>query len=76
MKRRKICLILQVLKELGKKEGRKEGMLSFIQKAKQQGVSAETIARIVDLDITLINKILNHEKVEVPLHLLDLENNH
>ena len=54
----------------------KEGMLSFVQKAKQQGVSAETIARIVDLDITLINKILNHEKVEVPLHLLDLENNH
>ncbi|MCK5508974.1 MAG: hypothetical protein KAI50_10710 [Desulfobacterales bacterium] len=63
-------------KKEGKKEGRKEGMLSFVQKAKQQGVSAETIARIVDLDITLINKILNHEKVEVPLHLLDLENNH
>ncbi|MGP8330425.1 MAG: hypothetical protein ACT6FF_08945 [Methanosarcinaceae archaeon] len=63
-------------KKEGRKEGRKEGILSFVQKAKQQGVSAATIARIVDLDITLINKILNHEKDEVPLHLLDLENNH
>jgi hypothetical protein len=28
------------------------------------------IARIADLDITLVKKILNDEPVEIPLHLL------
>jgi len=28
------------------------------------------IARIVNLDITLVRKILNNEPVDIPLHLL------
>ena len=58
-----------------RQEGRQEGILSIVHHANKQGISAETIAKIVDLDITLINKILNHEEIEVPLYLLDSESN-
>ena len=59
------------LRREGKREERKENILSLIRNAKKQGISEEKIANIVNLDIGLINKILNHEDVEVPLHLLD-----
>ena len=59
------------LRQEGKREGRKESILSLIRNAKKQGISEEKIAKIVNLDIGLIDKILNHEDVEVPLHLLD-----
>ena len=49
-------------------------IFSMVQNAKKQGFPADIIAKIVGLDVTLVNKILNHEAVEVPLHLLDLEN--
>ncbi len=52
-------------------EGRKESIVSIVRNAKKQGVSEEKIARIVDLDIDLVTRILNHEDIEIPLHLLD-----
>ena len=55
----------------GRKEGRKESIVSLVRNAKKQGVSEEKIARIVDLDIDLVTRILNHEDIEIPLHLLD-----
>ena len=62
----------------GRQQGRQEAsnkmILSLVQNAKKQGFPIEMIAKIVDLDITLVEKILNHEKVDVPLHLLNLEN--
>jgi predicted transposase/invertase (TIGR01784 family) len=72
------------LRQEGIKQGRQEGMqkagnkmiFSLVRNAKKQGFPVETIAKIVDLDITLVKKILNNETIEIPLHLLDLENNH
>jgi len=42
--------------------GRKEG--------KQEGLSPEIIARITGLDTEIIKKIMENEKVDIPLHLL------
>ncbi len=65
-------------RKAGRQEGRQEAsnkmIFSMVQNAKKQGFPADIIAKIVGLDVTLVNKILNHEAVEVPLHLLDLEN--
>ncbi len=59
----------------GHKEGHKESLLSFVRKSNQQGVAVSTIAKIVDLDIETVNRILRNETVEVPLHLL-VDGNH
>jgi len=59
----------------GHKEGHKEGGAKTVRKlvfnAKKQGLPEALIAQIVNLDITLVHKILNNEPVEIPLHLLD-----
>jgi predicted transposase/invertase (TIGR01784 family) len=68
------------LRQEGRQEGRQEAsnkmISSMVQNAKKQGFSVDIIAKIVGLDVALVKKILNHEAVEVPLYLLDLENNH
>ena len=62
------------LRQEGHQEGRQEGsyktMVSLVRNAKKNGLSEEMIARIANLDITLVRKILNNEPVEIPLHLL------
>jgi predicted transposase/invertase (TIGR01784 family) len=62
------------LRQEGMQEGHQEGsyktMVSLVRNAKKNGLSEEMIARIANLDITLIRKILNNEPVEIPLHLL------
>jgi predicted transposase/invertase (TIGR01784 family) len=63
------------IRQEGRQEASNKIIFSFVQNAKKQGVSAEMIARIADLDIALVKKILNHEEVEVPMHLLNLDNN-
>lgn len=63
------------LRQEGRQEGSNKMIFSLVQNAKKQGFSAEMIARIVDLDITLVERMLNQEEIEVPLHLLDSENN-
>ena len=55
----------------GKKEGKKEELLSVVRRAHEQGVTVPTIAKIVDLDVSMVNKILNNEDIDIPLHLLD-----
>jgi len=45
-------------------------MVSLVRNARKKGLSEELIAQIVNLDITLVKRILNNESVEIPLHLL------
>ncbi|NWH06933.1 Rpn family recombination-promoting nuclease/putative transposase [Desulfobacter latus] len=55
----------------GRKEGRKEELLSFVRRAHQQGLAVPVIARIVQLDDSIVESILNNEDIDIPLHLLD-----
>ena len=58
----------------GRQEGRQEGSykttVSLVRNAKKNGLTEEMIARIANLDITMVRKILKNEPVEIPLHLL------
>lgn len=60
-----------------RQEGRVEGtymmIRSLVRNAKKQGLSDEVIARLVNLDLVSVKKILNNEKIEIPLHLLNPE---
>lgn len=58
-------------KQEGIKEGKKEKLLSIVRNAHQHGLPLATISKIVDLDISMVNSILNNEEIEIPLHLLD-----
>ena len=55
----------------GKQEGRQEGYRDLIQNMKKNNLSDQEIARLTNLDIEIIKKILNKEHVEIPLHLLN-----
>ncbi len=65
------AMLAQYIKDKGRQEGRKESLFSIVRNAKKQGLSEETISKIVGLDADAIKKILNREDFEVPLHLLD-----
>jgi len=58
-------------KQEGRQEGKKEKLFSVVRRAHEQGVTVPTIAKIVDLDVSMVNKILNNEDIDIPLHLLD-----
>ena len=59
----------------GQKEGRKEGAyntcVNLIQNMKKNNLTGQEIARLTNLDIEIVNKILNKEQIEIPLHLLN-----
>ncbi len=65
------------LRQEGRKEGRLEGgytvIHALVHNAGKRGFSDEDIAQLVDLDLVTVRKILNNEKVEIPLHLLNNE---
>jgi len=69
------AMLAQYIKEKGRQEGRKEekraNLLSFVRRSHEQGVSVSTIAKIVQLDISIVNNILKNENVDIPLHLLN-----
>jgi len=54
----------------GRQEGSYKMMVTMVHNAGKKGLSEEMIAQIVNLDITLVRKILNNEPVDIPLHLL------
>jgi len=54
----------------GLQKGRQQTMVSLVRNARKKGLSEELIAQIVNLDITLVKRILNNESIEIPLHLL------
>ncbi len=68
------AMLAQYIKEKGRQEGRqeekRENLLSFVRRAHEQGITVQTIAKIVNLDVSMVNKILNNEDIDIPLHLL------
>ena len=74
------------LRKEGRREGRKEGHLegrqegsyntlyASLQTMKKNGMSEEAIARVMNLELNLIKKVINKEKIEIPLHLLTQSN--
>lgn len=58
------------LKQKGRREGGYKMIISMVRNAGKNGLSEEMIARIANLDIALVRKILNNEPVDIPLHLL------
>jgi hypothetical protein len=48
-------------------------MYLLVHNAKKQGLSDQDIAQLVNLDPVSVKRILNNEKVEIPLHLLNSE---
>jgi hypothetical protein len=56
---------------IGRKEGKLELYIDLIQNMKKNNLSEQEIARLINLDIEIIRKVLNNEQVEIPVHLLD-----
>jgi hypothetical protein len=44
----------------------------MVMNASRQGLPEDMIARIAGLDVASVKKILNHEKVDIPLDKLGL----
>jgi len=42
----------------------------MVRRAHEQKITVQTIAKIVNLDVSMVNKILNNEDIDIPLHLL------
>ena len=38
---------------------------------KKNNLSDKDIARLINIDVDIVKKIINKEQVEIPLHLLD-----
>jgi predicted transposase/invertase (TIGR01784 family) len=71
----------------GRKEGLQEGlqkgvleglpkgkfsmMLDTIKNARNNGLSEDMIAKIVNLDLSSVKKVINNEPIDIPLHLLE-----
>jgi predicted transposase/invertase (TIGR01784 family) len=65
------------LRHEGRKEGLLEGqkgkakmMIGMIRNAKDNGLSDDMIAKIVNLDLSSVKKVINNEAIDIPLHLL------
>jgi len=56
---------------LGRKEGKRELYIELIRNMKNNNLSEQEIARLINLDIELVKKVLSNEHVDIPLHLLD-----
>ena len=66
--------LVSVLKEEGRQEGRKERsyntLYSVIQTMRKNGIADENIAKMMNLDLYIVKKVLNREEIEIPLNLL------
>jgi predicted transposase YdaD len=58
-------------KQEGKQEEKRKNLLSFVRRSHERGISATTIAQIVELEISLVNSIIKNENIDIPLHLLN-----
>ena len=59
------------LRHEGRKEGKFDMMINTIRNARDNGLTEDMIARIVDLDLSSVKKVINNESIDIPLHLLD-----
>lgn len=63
----------------GMQKGRQEGMqkgsystyFNLIQNMKKKNLSDKDIAILINLDVDIVKKIMNKERVDIPLYLLD-----
>lgn len=56
---------------IGRKEGKLELYIDLIHNMKNNNLSEQEIAKLTNLDIEIVRKVLNNEKFEIPLHLLE-----
>jgi hypothetical protein len=59
----------------GVKIGEKNRLLSIIANARKEGISPELTSKLTGLDIELVKKLLKNEITDIPLHLLDNQDN-
>lgn len=67
------------LRQEGRQEGKQEGVqlgtyntyFNLIQNMKKNNIPEAEIAKLMNLELSIIKKIANKEEVEIPLHLLD-----
>ena len=68
------AMLAQYIKEKGRQEGRQEGsyktLSSMVKIMQKNGMSEEKIAKMMNMDIDSIKKILKGEQVDIPLDLL------
>jgi len=50
-------------------------LVSIVRSGHEQGLPVLTISKIVHLEISMVNGILNNEDIDIPLHLLINDNN-
>ena len=55
----------------GMQEGSYNVMVFLAKNAKKQGLSEELIAQIANIDVESVRRILNNEKVDIPLHIIE-----
>jgi hypothetical protein len=60
---------------IGEKRGEKNRLLSIIANARKEGISPELTSKLTGLDIELVKKLLQNEITDIPLHLLDKQDN-
>ena len=58
------------LRQEGRQEGSYNTLYSVIQTMRKNGIADENIAKMMNLDIYIVKKVLNREEVEIPLNLL------
>ncbi|MBL0717176.1 MAG: hypothetical protein JJV89_03910, partial [Desulfosarcina sp.] len=54
----------------GTQEGSYNTLYSVIQTMKKNGITNDNIAKMTNLDIYIVKKILNREEIEIPLNFL------
>jgi predicted transposase/invertase (TIGR01784 family) len=68
------------LRQEGHKEGLIEGqkskvkmMTAMIRNARDNGLSEDMIAKIVNIDLNFVQKVINNETIDIPLYLLEIK---
>jgi len=55
----------------GRQEGSYNTYFNLIHNMKKNNLSEKEIARLINIDIDIVKKIINKEQCKIPLHLLD-----
>ena len=64
------AMLAQYIKEKGRQEGSYKTLSSMVKIMRKNGMSEEKIAKMMNLDVDSIKKILKGEQVDIPLDLL------
>jgi predicted transposase YdaD len=64
------AMLAQYIKEKGRQEGSYKTLSSMVKIMRKNGMSEEKIAKMMNMDVDSIKKILKGEQVDIPLDLL------